>query len=47
MVNPILKKYLNVQIYLNECSDESELDRIIAFAYLLNYYNHKTNEPFK
>lgn len=44
---PKINKHIPVQKYLTECSDESELDRIIAFAYLLNYYYHKTNEPLK
>ena len=39
--NPILKKHLSVRQYLDECSDEPELDRMISLTYILEHFKYK------
>lgn len=39
--NPKLKELIPVESYISNCAHESELDRLIAFSFVVNYFNHK------
>lgn len=41
--NPVLNSILSVEHYINRSITESELERLIAFSYVVYYYYHKIN----